>query len=182
MRRVWIVVASILAFGAVNVRESSAQATFATFMLIPQIPGESTDRSHARWIDVISLRQTADRETTSSPGAAQTNANVACEIEIIKFLDAAGPPIWAAAVTGQVFSEIQIEVVHQNSGDVRYKLKLVDARISSISTATEGAFPLDRVVLTMASATLTYTPIDDRGPRAPITSMLDCAGGGRRAA
>jgi hypothetical protein len=79
----------------------AASAQDQTFMLVPGIPGSSLDAHHERWIDVSSLRQTWN---------ATAKKHSACEIEIGKGLDVAGPRLWTAAVTSQLFPELRIEV------------------------------------------------------------------------
>ncbi len=176
MKKTLIVITLVLGFvGFSGVDQSYAQASVETFMLIPGIQGEATESRHKDWINVVSLRQSLD-QVLANPNAGQSSKQrPTCEIEIVKFLDKSGPPLWAAAVTGQVFQEVRIEVITARDLQKIYELKLTNVRVKSISTATAGAFPLDSVVLSTATAVLTYTFIDSTGTsRGPTTATIDC--------
>ena len=49
-----------LGMAAVGMLPTAASAQDQTFMLVPGIPGSSSDAQHAGWIDVTSLRETWD--------------------------------------------------------------------------------------------------------------------------
>ena len=160
-----VLVLAFVAFG--SVRELSAQATVSSFMLVPGIKGESKDAKHKDWIDLISISETLDQVTRKK---------TACEVQVTKFLDSSGPLLWAAAVTGQVFPEIQIEVQRTNATQlVVYQIRMANAVVTSISTSSNGTFPIDSVTLSANSAILTYTPQNpDGSPASPVTANLNC--------
>lgn len=178
-----LLVAFVIGFcGFIGVHQSSAQ-TIQTFMLIPSISGESLDSRHRDWINVISIRHTLEQASGLATGGAQATRTprTACEIEIIKLLDRSGPLLWMAAVTGNIFTEVRIEVVRGGEGQQKiYEIRLSNARVSSISTANEeGAFPLESVVLAADRAVLTYIPIHPitGQPQAPVNANINCGTG-----
>ena len=136
-----------------------------TFMLVPGIPGESQDFRHKDWIDVISLSQSFD---------STAKGRTPCTVAVIKKLDKAGPLLWAAAVTGQVFSEIKVEIQKAGEkGHKFYELTLFSARVASISS-TPNEF-VENLTITGASATLTYIPQKEDGtPDTPVTATASC--------
>jgi type VI secretion system Hcp family effector len=138
----------LLALGlmaCVGVPRTFAQTT-QTFMFIPGIHGSSLDDQHVNWIDVVSLTQALDNSQKKPQ----------CSLEVVKALDVAGPLLWGAAVTGQVFGEIRIEV--QRAGGERvvfYQIKLQNAHVTSISTIGNGGY-VERVALDAGTVTLTF--------------------------
>jgi type VI secretion system secreted protein Hcp len=179
MKKTLFVVAFVIGLhGFIDVHKAYAQHV-DVFMLIPPIRGDSLDAKHKDWIDVVSLRQTLDQAVSTSTGArGPTTGPTTCEVETIKLLDRAGPLLWAAAVTGNIFTEVRIEVTTKGvEGDnVKiYEIRLLSAQITSISTVSEGTLPLEKVVLRAPTMILSYFPLSPSGiPQAPITSTIGC--------
>jgi type VI protein secretion system component Hcp len=149
-----------------------ASAQMQTFVLVPGIQGGSTNESHAGWIEAFSLQQ--------SWGGVKKNP---CDIQIVKGLDIAGPKLWLAAVTGQVFAEIRIEVVKGtgiggSGGEVSFKVyevRLSNAQITSLLTAGTQMFA-ETVGLKAASMTLFYYPQNPDGTLGtPVTTSIPCS-------
>ena len=175
-----LIVAFVIGFcGFIGALESSAQS-IQTFMFIPGIPGETLDSRHRDWIDVISIRHTLEQASGSVTGGTQATRipRTACEIEILKLLDRSGPLLWMAAVTGNTFTEVRIEVVR--TGELQqkvYEIRLTNVRVSSISTANEaGAFPLESVVLTAERVVLSYITVNPSTgqPSGPVNANINC--------
>ena len=117
-----------------------------TFMLVPGIPGGSQDARHADWIDVISLSQSFD---------ATAKGRTPCTVVVIKNFDKSGPLLWAAAVAGQVFPDIKVEIFKASDRPIKfYELTLFNARIATISS-TPAEFT-ESLTITGTSATLTF--------------------------
>lgn len=165
----------LLVFGflaSAGVDQASAQTN--TFLNMGTIKGSSTDAFHKDWIDVISLTHTLQVSQTSA-GAARVARQAACSLEVIKPLDIAGPRLWGAAVTGQVFTEVQIDVSSQGeSPRVFYQIKLRNAIITGISTVGNGGYA-ERLSLSAQSVELTFRPQKPDGSLdAPVVSMFEC--------
>ena len=170
MKRYFTTSLAILGLVAgMGTRQTFAQIRTETFMFVSGIPGSSADANHPGWIDVVSLTQTLEEITK---GRAQ------CSVKVAKFLDIAGPLLWAAAVSGQTFAEINIEVVAASSEIRFYQIRLQNANVTSISTASHGAaFPMENVVVQAPSMTLTFWPLRPDGSLGtPVTSTLACTG------
>ena len=151
---------------AVAMLPTMAAAQDQTFMLVNGIPGSSLDAHHANWIDLKSLRQTFN---------ATTRKHNACEIEIGKGLDVAGPRLWAAAVTSQLFPEIRIEV-WGGTGDRRvkiYEIRLGNARITGIVTSGEQAFA-ESITIKASDLNLSVFAQNQDGTGSTVTNTVDC--------
>jgi type VI secretion system Hcp family effector len=147
----------------------TAFAQSNTFMLVPNIPGSSQDARHQNWIDVSSLRQTW-------PTASDRKDAAGCAIEVVKTLDVSGPRLGAAAVTGQVFGEIRIEVANQGENDqVYYKITLTNAFISQISTDGSNVFA-ESLTLGASAVTLSFAEQNPDGTlRPPVVTTVSCS-------
>ena len=162
-----ILVRGIVVFVALLAGAGAASAATDTFMLVPGIPGSSVTVGHENWIDVISLQQ-------SFPG--QLRKGTACDVTVVKGLDIAGPKLYLAAVTGQIFPEIKIEVVKVGAAPLTfYQLKLTNAIISSITTSGNSTSIVESVVISPQSAMLSFFPQNpDGAPGSPITATIPC--------
>jgi type VI protein secretion system component Hcp len=150
-------------------RTASAQIT--TFMFVPGIPGGSADITHAEWIDVDDLTQ-------AWPGPAQPTRRTTCEVTVRKQLDIAGPRLWAAAVTGQVFAEIKIDVLKPGPARFRiYEAKLHNAQITRMATFSsyiQGQL-FEDVTVSPETVTLTaFTQDPDGSPGEPVVATFPC--------
>lgn len=155
--------ACLFAIGFAVVGADTAWAQTDTFMLVPGITGGSVNERHEGWIDVLSVTQTLE---------ANGRRRSSCEIEVVKSLDIAGPRLWAAAVTGQVFPEIRVEVFKPGAAPfLLYEIKFGNARVSTISTAV-GYSTAENLTLVAETATLTVftqKPDGTQGPSATAT-------------
>jgi type VI protein secretion system component Hcp len=147
---------------------ATAQVVVKTFMLIPGIPGSSVDDRHKDWIDVFSLTQTF---------AAAGKKGNSCDVIVTKLLDVAGPRLWLAAVTHQVFNEIRIEAVKAGGDRLRfYEVRLTNARVNAITTSAFGSGSFEDVTLTADGATLSFFPQDPDGSLGPpVTATIPCS-------
>lgn len=151
--------------GFAGVRQAKAET--AAFMLVPGVPGESEDSRYRNWINVISVAQTLQKD----------HSDPQCSVQVTKWLDRSGPLLWLAAVTGQAFEEIEIDVVHVNNNDQSfYRIKLQNATITSISTIESStAGIVERITLDAGSIQLWYRPfLRDGSPGRPVTSSFAC--------
>jgi type VI secretion system Hcp family effector len=159
-------ITGVLAFGVATLsgQPVSAQITNDAFMLVPGIPGESFDDEHARWIEVLSLAQ------GFSDLAKDSNV---CDVAIQKRLDKSGPLLFAAAVTGQIFSNIQIDIARPNTGQRYYEIVLTNARVSSLQSSPQSL--TEHLTLIAESIRLSYFPQKADGSLdTPVTAVANC--------
>jgi type VI protein secretion system component Hcp len=167
-RNIPVVVVFLLAAIVIALVPTAASAQNLTFMHVPGIPGASTYKGYEDWITVASLRQAWD-------AAGNKNRN-SCEIDVVKGLDISGPNLWAAAVTGQLFAEIIIDVTNFSTDGPRriYQIRLSHAHITSIVTAVNTTLA-ETVTVAAAGLTLTvYTQNAAGAPGPPVTTTFAC--------
>jgi type VI secretion system Hcp family effector len=165
----------LLVFGFLaSAAADQALAQTDTFLNMGTIRGSSTDVHHKDWIDVISLTQTLEI-TQSGARGGQGGRHAACSLEVIKHLDIAGPLLWGAAVTGQVFREVQIDVSSQGANPrVFYQIKLRNAIITGNSTVGNGGYA-ERLSMAAESVELTFRGQKPDGSiDAPVVSTFAC--------
>jgi type VI secretion system Hcp family effector len=106
-------------------------ACAATFLQIKGIEGESTDKDHERWIDVLSYSSSVVQSSSGTASSGRSRGSVAMgDISITKQIDKATPKLYKAMATGTHFAEIEI-VVRDSGQSTIYKLK--DVAIASIT-------------------------------------------------
>lgn len=150
---------------AVIVLGAKAAAAQDAFLLVPGIPGGSQHIHYENWIDVVTLAQGFDSTVKG------TNA---CTVIVGKGLDKAGPLLWAAAVSGQTFASIQIDIVRPGeSASKHYELTLNNVVVSQINTQPLDL--LETLTLKGTSATLKFFPQKADGTLdAPVTATVSC--------
>ena len=140
------------------------------FLKIPGISGNASSLpQHLGEIEVVSIRQTYS-------AYAPATSRRPCSLVVVKPLDKAGPKLWVAAVTGQVFSEIEVAVVNDSSANpfTAYKITLTNARVVGMTTEGEQAF-LETVTFEGASAILAITQTAATGQQlGASTSTVTC--------
>lgn len=146
---------------------ATASAQSRTFAQFPGITGGSVAKGHEGWIDIMAISQ----------GWSAGKKSV-CQLALTKQLDVAGPQLWLAAVTGQTFPQVRIDVVKTttDASFTYYTVVLQNATISSISTAgaTGGDF-MENLMLNAASVTLSYYPQRSDGSLgSPVTTTMPC--------
>jgi type VI protein secretion system component Hcp len=165
----------LLAFGAqpalAQVYGFSLAENPPIFLKIPGISGNASSMvQHLGEIEVISIRQTYS-------AYAPATGRRPCSLTLVKPLDKSGPKLWVAAVTGQVFSQIEVAVVNENAANpyTAYKITLTNSRVVGITTESQGAF-LETVTFEGDSAILAITQQLATGqPSGTLTSTVSCA-------
>jgi type VI secretion system Hcp family effector len=160
------VVISVLAVGVATLfgQAAFAQISNDAFMLIPGVPGEALDDRYREWIEVQSLSQGfEDLPKGVTP----------CDLAIQKQLDKSGPLLFAAAITGQIFPQIQIDIVRPGSRERYYEIVLTNARVSRISSAPQ--FLNESLSLIAETIRLSYFPQRQNGSLdPPIVATASC--------
>jgi type VI protein secretion system component Hcp len=163
-----------LVFGGTLVTTSEAFAQRA-FLFIQNIQGESTVEAFPQWIQVLSIRQSAN--TTARKA-------IACDVAIVKPIDVAGPALWATAASGQTVPEMIIAVLRNaippggSGGEVivkQYEIKLTNVRITSVQATAGATDSSETVTLLPQSVTLSYfTQSPTGGPGPAVVQPFSC--------
>ncbi len=134
-----------------------------TFLQIDGIKGESTDKDHKDWIEVLSFNwgvsQMASGSASSSGGGSTQRADFQ-DLSIVKELDSSSTLLNKACWGGQHIDKVVLEL-NRAAGDKRQKYmeyKMENVIISSISIGGGGGgIPTESVTFNYGKITTTYT-------------------------
>jgi type VI secretion system secreted protein Hcp len=137
----------------------AAPSSFAAvdmFLRVPQIAGESVDKSHKNEIDVLAW------SWGLSSGSARKVSSGACVqgLSVTHFADAATPGLMMAVTMGQVLGPVTLTVRKAGVLPLEYiKIVMQDVVVTSVSNGGSGGE--DRLTenfsLDFSSAVFTYT-------------------------
>jgi len=156
-----VAMATALASGLLAAPSSFAAVDM--FLKIPQIPGESLDKSHKDEIDVLSWSW-----GLSSGTATKKLSSGACVqgLSFVHYADIATPGLMMAVTMGQVLGPVTLTVRKPGDVPVEYiKIVMQDAMVTSVSNGgSDGQERLtENVTMDFSSAVFTYVRQDDSG-------------------
>jgi type VI protein secretion system component Hcp len=166
---------------AIAMVPTAAAAAEQIFMQVPGIPGSSQVNGRSGWIDLFSFSGGAVAPGTSStktPGKQPPSQP--CQLTVQKQLDIAGPRLWAATVTGQIFNTVDIQITRPatvGSPFVVYDILLTNVQITSVSDggAAGGGLPSESLSFNATNVSLTFTPENSDGSAGtPVTTSFSC--------
>ena len=145
-----------------------SHADAAAFIKFDGIDGESQDKDHKGWSDLLSYSWGVS-QSSQVAGGGSGKVSVQ-DFSIVHRIDKSSPMLFLATAAGRVIPTVTLSVTRNVGGQEveYYKIILKDVLISSVSstslpaTATEG----DRVIETVSfkvfpKVEIRYTPIDD---------------------
>lgn len=166
---------------AIAMVPTTAAAAEQIFMLVPGIPGGSLASGHVGWINIFSFSGGATAPATStSPAPTRQSAPSPCQLAVQKEIDIAGPHLWVATVTGQIFNNVDIQVVTVGGSAVPfvvYDILLTNVQFTSVADggAAGGGLPSESLSLKAANVSLTFTPQNSDGTAGtPVTTSFSC--------
>ncbi len=149
----------------------SLPATAGAFAKFDGIDGESKDRNHQQWIDVLSISESIVRPDAESTGdSRRRGAAVFEDIVIVKELDRSSVTLREKLAQGAVIPKLEIELA-ATFGDVRgtyFKYELKNVQITSFSlnvSGGDGEVPTESIAVSFEEIKWIYTQFDDRGNR-----------------
>lgn len=142
------------------------------YLKIEGIEGESTDRAHSAWINVLSVdwgaKGTPVRATMAvrqggaerkRPGRVKYG-----DITLKKGYDASSPKLAEACANGKKIAKVSLEWTTTDADGSRYvRVELRDVIISRYSIDATGDRPMESISLNYAEVKTTYIPQDQRG-------------------
>lgn len=132
--------------------------SFNGFVNFGDIKGESTDKDHKDWVEVMGYHQSVSRPLSVEPkNVVPKTGPVHSEFHIVKLLDVASPKLYEACFTGKHIKEVTIEAVSAKGGKPYLKITLKDVLISGVA---DGADPSGPVQLPMETVSLAYGAIE----------------------
>ncbi|MFZ1015240.1 MAG: type VI secretion system tube protein Hcp [Terracidiphilus sp.] len=166
----------LLVVSTIAMVPQKASAADQLLMHVPGIPGSSVAR--AGWIDLFSFSGTAVAPASNGSARVLQSSTQPCQITVLKQLDIAGPRLWAATVTGQTFSTVELQVLQATgvlTPQLFYDIMLTDAQITAVSDSSGSEFPTESVTFKAATVTLAFTPQNaDGSPGTPVTTTFAC--------
>ena len=144
---------------------SAAQTAAAAsiFLLIPGVPGESTDSRHPNWINLYSMQVGV--------------ANKVCSgVTVTKDLDVTSPVLSGAALVGGAYPSMTLEVTTLGDRPQTYlTYALANVTVTSVSASTGGDRVTEAVTLYPTTLIMTYRPQQGDGSLgASVTFTLNC--------
>lgn len=148
---------------------TSAQG--AAYIKFDGVDGESLDKDHKGWSDLVSFSQAIHQPGGSATGATRRRGDVIMEdLTCAKELDKSSPKIAEAICKGKVFPKIEIVLTRDtDSGPVAYyRYELTNVMVTSYQVGVklneEGQeVPMEDFSLNFEEIKVTYTEVDTRG-------------------
>lgn len=147
------------------------------FITFDGMPGESKDKEHAGWSEVLSFSQglTSSASAHIATGAGAGSADL-LDVVVTKPLDKASPKLAQAGYQGLVVKNVKIHITRPLSGGARtyYVCELTDATITGYHlNASPDRMPVEEVSISYRSMNTTYTEFDAAGA-AKGTTTFSC--------
>ena len=101
----------------------------AVYVLIPGIPGETTEVNHVGWVELQTLNWGHGEAPPGSPVRVQFN-----KVTVTKQLDSVSPALAALAANGQQLRDVKAEIVRPTGAGttiVTFRLKLTNVRLTT---------------------------------------------------
>jgi type VI secretion system secreted protein Hcp len=152
------------------------------FMKIGTIDGESTDKVHAKKIDVLAWSWGVSNSGTThhGMGGGSGKANVQ-DLSFTKYVDASSHALLQACTTGEHFDTANL-IVRKAGGKgvtIEYiKIDMAEVLITSVSTGGSGGEDrlTENVTLNFAKVSFFYTPqTPTGGAGTPLPMIYDIA-------
>jgi type VI secretion system secreted protein Hcp len=107
------------------------------FLKISGVEGESTDRDHRDWINLLSFNQSVS-STAGSTGAVRMMVGKADfnDFTLKKEMDKSSPLLMQKCATGEMIPEVEL-VMTGPDGRTVYRIVLTDVRITGVKSSTE---------------------------------------------
>lgn len=129
-----LLLVSILASGIV-----SAQSMY---LKIDGVDGESREKNHENWIDLLSYKQGISAESGAATGATRIRAGKTSfsDLVIVKKIDRASPVLMQKCATGEVIPKLELEITAPNRNgttSILYKVTLNEVRITAVTSSSD---------------------------------------------
>ena len=146
-----ILFAGLLAIGVLAIEAPPAEA--AGYLKFEGVKGESTDKDHQDWIDLVSIDWgTAKASTTASGERLMQPGLGAGTVTITRRVDKASPILMRRNASGRHMKKVIVDANYGGARATYLKYELQNVRITSYTTSGSG----DRM---METITLSYQKI-----------------------
>lgn len=144
------------------------QAQSDYYLKIEGIDGESMDKDHKGWIDILSFNHSIHQPKEAVTGSTRRRGAVIIEDLICgKELDKSSPKIQEAVSKGKVFPNVEIQLTRAGSRNKKsyytYELKNVLITSYSISGQSDSSLPMEEFAFSFEEIKVIYTTYDTNG-------------------
>ena len=144
----------------------------AGYLKFDGVEGESLDKDHKGWINILSFSQGIHQPGGNATGTARRRGDVILDdISVAKLLDKSSPKIAESVCLGKVFPKVEIELTasYTDAGRVtyyRYELKNVLVSSYQVGGAAQSEdVPTEDFSLNFEEIKVTYTENDNKGKK-----------------
>ncbi len=143
---------------------------FDAFLEIENVPGESTDKGHGDWIEILSFSHGLAQMSSGSRSSGGGGGAERCDhsdFSVIKALDKASPKLALACCKGEDVGKVTLELCRA-TGDKQTYMKYVMEGVLVSSVRPGGSaqggekLPLEEVAFNYSKITWTYTETDHK--------------------
>ncbi|MCW4048238.1 MAG: type VI secretion system tube protein Hcp [Candidatus Bathyarchaeota archaeon] len=176
LRNVFLVFLVVAALATIQMYEMPVEAAFDPFADVTGgfsiygdfdgISGESTDKDHVDWIDVLSFSFSVT-QPTSSTGTTRRRSSVVMGASMTKYVDKATPKLMEKCASGEVIPEVTVVFTRTFETAVEfYQYDLTNVMVVSYRSSgdvTSDWYPWDSLSLRFKEIKVTYTEYDSSG-------------------
>jgi type VI secretion system secreted protein Hcp len=144
----------------------------AAYIKFDGIDGESLDKDHQGWSDILSFSQGLSQPGGGATGATRRRGDVVLDdISVTKELDKASPKIAESICKGKVFPKVEIHLTASYTDEGRvtyYAYELKNAMVTSYNIGGSGQseeVPTDALLMNFEEIKVTYTENDAKGKK-----------------
>jgi type VI secretion system secreted protein Hcp len=139
--------------------------SFDAYVNFGDIKGESTDKDHKDWVEMLGYYQSVEHpfvETARAAAGVARSGVTHSEFTIKKYLDAASPKLFEACCNGKHLKEVVIDLVRKGTKPVKFlEIKLQDCVITHVTydarTTGEPPYPEESIHLNFDKIEFIYT-------------------------
>lgn len=161
-----------------------AGASFAGYVKVDGVDGNSTDKAHPKWIEILGFRHGISQATSarSLSGHGATERADVGDFSVLKALDKTSPKLYLKCAKGERIPTVTVELARASGDSLTYmKWVLKDVIISSVTPSGASSeveherFPTEEVTFNFGEIEWEYTPVKADGTKdAAIKAGWSC--------
>ncbi len=129
------------------------------YLQIDGLRGDSADRDHKDWIEIVSFTHAIDHPVSASPAGTAGARTHHSDYSVTKRVDQTSPKLYEMCSSGKHLKNVTLEMM-RGSGEnrVRYmQVKLEEVLVSHVAPSGGADFPTEAVGFNYGKITWTYT-------------------------
>lgn len=160
---------SLLVISAVLCLVAAIDASAAAYIKFDGVDGESQDKDHKGWSDILSFQQAVRVIKEDATSQTRRRQVVLDDIVVVRELDKSSPKLAQALLTGQVIPRVTIQLTRRGADSTQpvfyaYELKNVIVTSYSIGGGAQSdQVPTEEFSLNFEEIKVTYTEFDETG-------------------